>query len=257
MIAIIGSATFWGFVLLSSALLFPVACVIRLSTFPFDRKLVALHRFSSFWGSLYTWCNPLWKVTIETIQPVPPGKAFVIVSNHQSLVDILVIFRLRLHYKWVSKAENFRIPFIGWNMSLNRYISIDRQSLRGHLGMMRACERTLDEGSSIMIFPEGTRSPDGRLRPFKDGAFELALRTRHDVLPIVISGTAHALPKRGIILRGKHRIGLRVLPPVQSEDFIHLSAGELNQRIHCIIEEELRKMRAVQEPESPPVTVSR
>jgi 1-acyl-sn-glycerol-3-phosphate acyltransferase len=136
------------------------------------------------------------------------------VCNHQSLVDILVLFRLFVHFKWVSKAENFRIPFVGWNMTLNRYIKIERGRLRGNLSMMRGAEAALDAGSSVMIFPEGTRSSGGAPGEFKGGAFELALRSGRPILPIVIDGTAAALPRKGFILRGKHAIRIRVLEPI-------------------------------------------
>jgi 1-acyl-sn-glycerol-3-phosphate acyltransferase len=209
-----GSLLFWGFMLLTSVLLYPVAVVLRCVTFPFDRRLSALHLFSCFWASLYTWCNPLWSVRIEGKERIDRRLAYVMVSNHQSLADILVLFRLFTHFKWVSKAENFRIPFVGWNMTLNRYIRIERGSLRGNLSMMRSAGAALEEGSSVMIFPEGTRSLTGAPGPFKAGAFELAIRSNRPVLPIVIEGTFAALPKRGFVLRGKHAIRVRILEPL-------------------------------------------
>jgi len=226
---VIATVWFWTFMVITSALLFPVAALIRLVSFPFDRRLVMLHRFTSFWGSLYTWCNPLWSVSIEGTENLSRAVAYVIVANHQSFADILVLFRLRLHYKWVSKAENFRVPLIGWNMTLNRYIRLDRGSVRGNLQMLQKCEQTLQEGSSVMIFPEGTRSPDGMMRPFKDGAFDLALKTHSPILPIVIDGTARALPKRGILLRGKCRIRIRILPPLTPSALAQMSAAEANR----------------------------
>ena len=91
-----------------------------------------LHRFTCFWASLYTWLNPVWPVTIHDRDKLRSDRACVMVSNHLSLVDILVLFRLFHHFKWVSKIENFRVPFIGWNMSLNGYIKLkrgDKQSI--------------------------------------------------------------------------------------------------------------------------------
>ena len=120
-------------------------------------------------------------------------------------------------------------------MSLNRYIRIERGSIRGNLKMMRDCEKALEEGNSVMIFPEGTRSVDGRMRPFKEGAFELALRTRSAVLPIVIAGTAEALPKRGILLRGKHRMQVRILPPIPPESFQGKDARQLSQEVAAMM----------------------
>ena len=212
--AITGSLLFWGFMLVTSILFYPMALLLRVVTSAFDRRLRLLHLFSCFWASVYTWCNPLWRVRIEGKERIDRRAAYVMDSNHQSLLDILVLYRLFVHFKWVSKAENFRIPFVGWNMTLNRYIRIERGSARGNLGMMRSAEAALREGSSVMIFTEGTRSPTGTLGEFKGGAFELSFRSGRPVLPIVIQGTAAALPKRGFILRGKQAIRVRILEPV-------------------------------------------
>src|SRR5690606_37635119 len=171
------STLFWTFLTASSIGLFPVALGIWAVTAPFDRRLVWLHRFTCFWASLYTWVNPMWPVTIEGRERIRPDQTYVMVANHLSLLDILVLFRLFVHFKWVSKIENFRVPCIGWNMRLNRYIPLRRGDRESVVRMMEACEKTLAEGNSIMMFPEGTRSRDGLLRPFKTGAFELALRT--------------------------------------------------------------------------------
>jgi 1-acyl-sn-glycerol-3-phosphate acyltransferase len=89
-----------------------------------------------------------------------------------------------------------------------------------------------------MIFPEGTRSPDGRLRAFKPGAFQLALDARVPILPIVISGTADALPKHGFVLRGRHQIGIRVLPEVPYASFAGTSFEELTERMHALFARE-------------------
>ncbi len=212
--ALTGSLLFWTFMLLTSAVLFPVALLIRGVTFSFDRRLRFLHLFSCFWASLYTWCNPLWSVRIEGKEHIDRHAAYVMVCNHQSLVDILVLFRLFVHFKWVSKSENFRIPFVGWNMTLNRYIRIERGRLSGNLSMMRGAAAALGEGSSVMIFPEGTRSARGEPAEFKAGAFELAIRSGRPVLPIALHGTSAALPRRGFILRGKQAMLIRVLEPI-------------------------------------------
>lgn len=226
---------FWGFMLLTSLVLFPIAVLLRLVTGPFDKRLTLLHRFTSFWGSLYTRANPLWKVSITGIEHLDTETPVVMVANHQSFADILLLFRLRTHYKWVSKAENFRVPLIGWNMSLNRYIRIERGSIRGNLKMMRDCEVALRDGNSVMIFPEGTRSPDGRMRSFKEGAFELAIRMRRPILPIIIAGTGDALPKRGVVLRGRHHMQIRLLPPVMPESFRGKSAQQLSQEVQVLM----------------------
>ena len=150
-----------------------------------------------------------------------------------------MLFRLFSHFKWVSKIENFRIPLIGWNMSLNRYIKLRRGDRTSVIQMVEHCTRTLAEGSSIMMFPEGTRSVDGRLRAFKPGAFELALKCERPLLPIVLDGTSNALPKRGFVLQGRHQIRIRVLEPIPVKEFAHQSVDELTEHVRERIAAEL------------------
>ncbi|HTO06481.1 MAG TPA: lysophospholipid acyltransferase family protein [Myxococcota bacterium] len=233
------SLAFWAFLVLSSVALFPLALAIWAVTAPFDRRLVVLHRFTCFWGSLYTWLNPAWPVTVEGREQVADGVAYVMTSNHQSLVDILVLFRLFRHFKWVSKIENFRVPLIGWNMRLNRYIPLVRGQRESVVAMMAMCEQTLAQGSSVMIFPEGTRSADGRLKAFKTGAFELALRTKAPILPIALDGTARALPKRGYLLQGRHPIRVRLLAPLDPATYGSETPESLAERVRQIIAREL------------------
>ncbi len=238
------SLVFWTFLALSSICLYPVALLIWLASAAFDRRRILLHRFTCFWASLYTWTNPAWPVEVRGRERLRPDTAYVMVANHLSLLDILVVFRLFADFKWVSKIENFRVPFIGWNMSLNGYIKLVRGRRESVRAMMDACERTLREGSSIMMFPEGTRSPNGRMRSFKTGAFELALRSHVPILPIVLEGTADALPKRGFVLQGRHPIRLSVLDPIPYEEFSQLSVEALTQRLQDLIASRLEDDRS-------------
>lgn len=231
------STAFWSFLVVSSIALFPVALLTWAATAPFDRRLTWLHQFTCFWGSLYTWVNPLWPIAVRGRERIRPDETYVMVANHLSLLDILVLFRLFRHFKWVSKIENFRIPFIGWNMRLNRYIPLRRGDRESVVKMMAACERTLAEGNSIMMFPEGTRSLTGELKAFKTGAFELALKTRRPILPIVLAGTSNALPKRGFVLQGRHPITVQVLDPILPERFEGMSAKELAEQVRGVIAE--------------------
>jgi 1-acyl-sn-glycerol-3-phosphate acyltransferase len=233
------SLAFWAFLAVSSIALFPIAVLIWTVTVLFDRRLLLLHRFTCFWGSLYTWLNPVWPVRIEGREQIDPGGTYVMVCNHQSLLDILVLFRLFTHYKWVSKIENFRVPLIGWNMSLNRYIKLRRGDRSSVMGMMRACHETLSSGSSLMFFPEGTRSLDGRMRLFKTGAFEVAQRARVPILPLTLEGTGDALPKRGFVLRGRHPIRVRVLQPIPYASFAGKPVESVAAEVRALLASEL------------------
>jgi 1-acyl-sn-glycerol-3-phosphate acyltransferase len=240
---VVVSLLFWSFLTLSSIALFPVAVVIWAVTAPFDPRKLLLHRFTCFWGSLYTWMNPAWPLVVEGREQIRPDETYVMVSNHLSLLDILVLFRLFRHFKWVSKAENFRVPCIGWNMSMNGYVKLRRGERASVVEMMQACDALLAEGNSIMMFPEGTRSPTGRMRAFKTGAFELALRNHRPILPIVIRGTSDALPKRGFVLRGRHPLRLSVLEPIPYERFAGKSAEALADDVRERIAGELGEAR--------------
>jgi 1-acyl-sn-glycerol-3-phosphate acyltransferase len=216
---------FLVFVAVTCMIMFMAALLVWLLTVLFDKRLIALHYLSSFWASLYLWVMPAWSVSIEGREHIGK-KTYVVVSNHQSLLDILVAFRIFFPFKWVSKAEIFKLPFIGWNMKLNRYIKLIRGDQDSIRRMMRDCNAALAAGSSVFIFPEGTRSETGILRPFKPGAFLLAQQNKIPILPIAISGTRDALPKHSLKFHGRHRITARVLEEIPYEDFAELNLDE-------------------------------
>ncbi|WNG55551.1 1-acyl-sn-glycerol-3-phosphate acyltransferase [Archangium gephyra] len=213
------SVLFWSFFLASSAVLFCVALVLFLVTWPFDRNGRVLHLFSSGWAQLYFWVNPGWRLRIQGRERLPWHGPAVLVSNHQSVGDILVLFGLYRPFKWVSKASNFKLPFLGWNMYLNRYVGLVRGDKESIARMMAGCERWLARGVPVLLFPEGTRSPDNQMRPFKDGAFRLAHAKGCPLIPMVLTGTGDTLPKHGLLLRFRADCEVSVLEPVDPRAF--------------------------------------
>ncbi len=214
---------FLTFIIVTCIILFFPALFIWLVTLPFDKKKIILHQYTCFWGALYTWVNPAWRIHIIDRHKFQRGKVYVVVSNHQSQLDILVAFNLFRHFKWVSKIEIFKVPFVGWNMYLNRYVRLVRGDKESIAEMMRVSEERLREGSSVFIFPEGTRSADGRVQKFKPGAFILAHKLKLPILPIAISGTTNALPKHSMNFHGVHNLYLKVLDEVPYEAFANMS----------------------------------
>lgn len=230
------------FVFASSAVFFfPVALLIFLTTVWFDPNLRWLHQFTCFWASLYIWLFPPWRVSVDGKQNIDPKGTYIIVSNHQSLVDILAAFTLFTHFKWVSKAELFHIPLIGWNMRLNRYVKLRRGHKDSIRKMYKSCEEHLTTGSSVYLFPEGTRSETGKLKPFKEGAFVLAKRLNLPVLPIVINGSKNALPKKSLNFHGGSDVHLEVLAPVSPDGFEDSGkmSDEVRELIRAKVKEEL------------------
>lgn len=226
---------FWSFFGISSFVLILIAAPLRLLTAPFDPNRRVLQQFSCFWASLYLWVNPFWSARIKGLERADRRKAYVMVSNHQSMVDILVVFRTFLHFKWVAKKSLFRLPILGWNMRLNGYVPIERGDPESREVCMATCRRWLARGSSVFFFPEGTRSPDGRIQAFKTGAFRLALETGAEILPIVIRGSREALPKHSLRLHGKSRMELEVLSPVSVNGFDPSRPDEESRRLADVI----------------------
>jgi 1-acyl-sn-glycerol-3-phosphate acyltransferase len=213
------SSAFLTFVAITSIPFYIIAVLLRLVTFPFDRKLRALHMWTCFWASLYTWVMPSWRIRIEGRGKVRKNATYMVVSNHQSQLDILVAFRTFFHYKWVSKIEIFKVPLIGWNMTLNRYVKLKRGDRESIEQMMHDCEERLAEGSSVFFFPEGTRSSDGKIKAFKMGAFQLAHKLKLPILPVVVSGTNKALPKYSMNFHGTQKIIMKIYDEIPYEKY--------------------------------------
>ncbi len=234
------SISFWLLGTVLAATLFPIAVVLWATTWPFDRRKVILHAFTNLWGSLYTWLNPVWSVRVRGREHIDPQGTYVMVSNHLSLADIFVVHRLHRHFKWVSKDRNFRIPWIGWNMRLNDYVPLRRGSKQSVQQMFARCREHLRAGSSVMMFPEGTRSTDGRLQPFRPGAFELAKQTGVAVLPIVIQGTFDAIEPRTLRV-APARMRVTVLRAIRDDEVEEMSAHQVGQLARERIAEHLER----------------
>jgi 1-acyl-sn-glycerol-3-phosphate acyltransferase len=237
------SVAYWAFIALSCLPFFAVAVVLLAITYPFDRRRVVLHLFTCFWGAYYIYCNPLWHLRVVGREKLRWRGPAVLVANHASLIDIVALFRLYRPFKWVSKAANFRLPFIGWNMTLNDYVPVVRGNKDSIVQMMEDCRRHLRRGSPVLLFPEGTRTRDGELLPFKEGAFQLAAEMRCPLVPIAIHGTGEVLPKHGMILRQRMYGLVEVLDPIAVPAVGDCDAGVLRERAREAIADALARRR--------------
>lgn len=235
--SVIFSGAMLAFMAITSVFFFVIAFFIWLVTFPFDRRLKFLHLYSSFWATFYLWVWPGLKLKIEGRDKIRPDATYMVISNHQSQIDILAYFSVFFHYKWVSKASVFNIPLIGWNMVLNRYIKLKRGDTESIKAMMEDCEKRIDEGSSVFMFPEGTRSFDGIVKPFKHGAFTIALKKKIPILPLAVSGTIDIMPKNSIAYSGNHKISIKVLDEIPYESFKDMTPEEVGDMARKLISE--------------------
>jgi 1-acyl-sn-glycerol-3-phosphate acyltransferase len=232
---------FWSYFVLCMPFFFAVALPLWLVTLPFDRNGRVLHQFTCFWGGQYVFMNPMWRMTVEGRENLDATKAYVFCSNHQSSGDIPVLFGTFLPFKFVSKHSNFRAPYLGWNMSLNRYVKLVRGDARSVALMMAECRGWLDRGVSVMMFPEGTRSRTGRMLPFKPGAFALAKQAGVPIVPIVIDGTFEAVPPDAV-LRQKGIVRVRVKIGAPIEPAPYADAKDLAEQVRGVMERTQKEM---------------
>jgi 1-acyl-sn-glycerol-3-phosphate acyltransferase len=203
-----------------STLFFSSIMISNAAIFFFSRKL--RHRVNDFcakiWGKTIVWASGI-DFQVEFEAEPDPSKHYIYAGNHQSSFDIYVYYAfIPHHFYWISKKSLFYIPLLGWAMALTGHIPVARdKSDKAVEAFKKAVERA-KAGTSIAIFPEGHRSPDGTLQPFKKGAFLLARLSRMDIVPIVIRNAHKVAPKGKFLLDPRHSIHVKFLEPVESRD---------------------------------------
>jgi 1-acyl-sn-glycerol-3-phosphate acyltransferase len=221
----------------------PLVGLVRLVTAPFDKGRYAAGYLFRKLAVIHQVLNPLWHFEVVGQPPANPRRPYVVVANHESFVDILLISHLPFEMKWLSKAEFFKIPLVGWLMRLAGDIPLDRSSGKSAVEALKKCRVRLDERVSVMIFPEGTRSESGELQEFKDGAFRLAIDAGVPIIPLAVHGTKTALRKHDWRF-GHARAEVRILDPVSTEGLTKVDAPALRDQVRGRIDAELQTMRA-------------
>jgi len=224
----------WLVLIVCILLWFPLLLVVRLVTLPFDKGAYAAGYLFRRIGPVMASLNPLWRFRYSGAMPADPRNPYVVVSNHESFADILLISHLPWEMKWLSKAELFRIPIMGWMMWLVGDIPVKRGFGPSAAEAMERCRRMLEQRVSVMIFPEGTRSRTAELLPFKDGAFRLAIEAGVPILPLALSGTRTALPKSNWRF-GRSAAEVRVLEPVDTTGLTLADLPQLKARVRELI----------------------
>lgn len=225
----------WFYVAISA---FVVAVtVIALSYLPFvkPRLLDAVVRG---WGAGIILMSGV-RVKVLGLENIEQDKPYVYLANHQSMFDIWAILgAFPPVIKWFAKQELFKIPFIGRAMAKTGYLSVDRAQPREALKALKDAAQTVKNGSSVVIFPEGTRTKDGHLQSFKKGGFVLAIEAGVPIVPVIIRDSWHILPERSLIVHPQ-KVVLQVLPPIEVKDYNRKQAEELMAKVHAIFYREL------------------
>jgi 1-acyl-sn-glycerol-3-phosphate acyltransferase len=190
------------------------AVALLLSAFlDHDRRFVLV--VNQVWCRLVGSSQPLWRHEVRGEENIDPEQAYVIASNHASAADIILLAFLDKPFRWVAKRSLYFVPLFGWQLWALGHLVIQRGSRASRTRFMQRALRTLADGLSILIFPEGTRSRTGRMRDFKPGAFILSRDSGCPVLPVVVAGTFEAMPPKQHLLRNRIHAIFKVLEPVQ------------------------------------------
>lgn len=233
----------WLFIVFSIVPLFAVYFTLWILTRLFDRRQVVVHYYAMIWSRIYLLVNPGWKIRIENRERMEKDKAYILISNHQSIIDIALLLQLNVNFRWVSKIELARVPIVGWVLWLNNHIMVRRGDKISVVQMADACRKVIASGVSVCIFPEGTRSVNGNLQPFKEGAFILAKDNNTPILPVVLDGANKALPRNAFWFKVRQTFTVRVLEEIPVEEINRTSTVSMASYASQLMAEELRRIR--------------
>jgi 1-acyl-sn-glycerol-3-phosphate acyltransferase len=216
----------------------------------------------SFWdrdGSKQHWCASTWcKLIANTVGArvhlhgaenlPPPGTPVVYMANHQSYMDIPALFGyLPVQFRIIAKESLFRVPFMGWHLSRAGNIPINRTNRREAMRSIKEAVRRIQEGTSVVVFPEGTRNPDGVLQELKAGSFKLAVQAGVPIVPVTIVGTCKVLRKDSLVFH-PGRVDVFVGEPVETASVPADRLDDLIARVRAAIAEPLVPLGLAGEP---------
>lgn len=237
------SVIFYIFTLIQLTFFFILSALALVVCFPFDKPRRVVHSLSRAICMCFWYGVPTWRRKIEGLENIDKKKSYVIVINHNSMVDILALYFLPLNFRWVSKREVFRIPYIGQLLTIHGDIAIDRS--KGADSMRKVTEdgkMWIGRGASIAMFPEGTRSKSGEMGRFKQGAFALAKEAGVEILPVVMHGTRTVLNKFYLV-NWRNVLKVSVLPPISAEEVAATPMPELMEKTRTMMCEKYKQLR--------------
>ena len=237
------SFLFYIFVFVWSSMIYVVTFIALPLCYPFDKKRFVVHKLSKWLTDSFFGFGLVMKRKVEGLENLDPKGTYVMVLNHNSMVDILSIYNLPLVFKWVSKKEVYRIPIVGRLLLAHGDIVINRASTKEAMQLVHTRgKQWLAKGASVAIFPEGTRSKDGEIHNFKAGAFILAKDAEVPILPIVLDGTDRVV-RKGFFMNWSNRITIKILPPVSKQDVVERPIKEVMAEVHDSMVNALAEIR--------------
>ncbi len=227
----------FSFTILSTLVLSAAAIVLAF----FSKTGNVPHLIGRLWARSILFVSGV-TVTVNGTSNIDPRRSAVFMANHQSNFDIPVLLaHLPVQFRWLAKAELFRIPVFGRAMRGCGYISIDRLNRESAFQSLAKAAATIKKGTSVLIFPEGTRSLDGTIKPFKKGPFVLTVDAGVPIVPVVLHGTWSIMPKNRLTIK-PCRVTLDILPPVETAGYGRNTKDELMEKLWNLLRQHFAQM---------------
>lgn len=234
------SVLYYLILLIFTVVYFIIIVIVFLLTVLFDKERVVLHHASRVWALSIFRLGPRWKIEIEGREKIDNSKPWVVVTNHQSMGDIPLMYTVPLNFKWVSKTEVKKWPLFGVVLYMHGDILIKRGSSGSTRHMITQSVEHFKRGTSVIIFPEGTRTKTGRIGRFKEGAFLLAKTAGVGIQPVVLEGTGNVI--NGWKVRSPHTFKVHILDPIPAEEVVATDIRDMTEKVAAIMTEEHKKM---------------
>jgi 1-acyl-sn-glycerol-3-phosphate acyltransferase len=226
----IRTAFIFVWVVLTTAFFSVIAIIASL----FSRTGDFVHLIARIWARSILMASRV-HVRVDGLSNIEPDKSYIYMANHQSNFDIPVLLGyLPVQFRWLAKAELFKIPMFGRAMLGAGYVKIDRFNQQSAFESISEAAQKMKNGVSVMIFPEGTRSKDGRIRPFKKGGFVMAVDSGVPIVPVIIRGTWPIMAKSSLrINRGD--VEMEIAGPIDTIGYSRETKEELMDAVRSVI----------------------
>ncbi len=206
----------------------------------FTRTGNPVHIIARIWARGILYVSRI-RVRVKGLNQIDSSKSYVYMSNHQSNFDIPVLLaHLPVQFRWLAKAELFKIPLFGRAMQGAGYVKIDRFNQESAFQSIKEAAAKMKDGVSVMIFPEGTRSRDGRIRPFKKGGFIMAVDAGVPIVPIVLQGTWSIMEKSSLQINTGDVV-MNLEKPIATTNYSRQNKDELIEAVRRVICERFEK----------------
>lgn len=211
-----------------------VAGILVIALSFFARSGHPLHQIARFWGKSILFASRV-KMSVKGLSNIDPSVPYIYMPNHQSNFDIPVLLgHLAVQFRWLAKVELFKIPIFGHAMRKAGYINIDRNNRKSAIKSLQVAAEKIKNGVSVLIFPEGTRTQDGKIRRFKKGGFVMAIDSGVPIVPVVISG-AHAIMRKGKFRVNPGQIRMLIHEPIDTSTYTRETKEALMERVRRVM----------------------